>query len=111
MFLVDDDPSVRKALPRLFRTAGYEVKAFASALEFLDQPQFEGDGCLVLDIQMTKMNGMALQEELTKAGSTLPIVFITGHGDIPMSVRAMKLGATDFLTKPIDQRDLLQAVS
>ncbi|HOE60820.1 MAG TPA: response regulator transcription factor [Kiritimatiellia bacterium] len=110
IFLVDDDPSVRKALPRLLQAAGYEVITFASAQEFLDRPRFDGDGCLVLDVRMTGMDGLALQEELAKDDSPLPIVFITGHGDVPMSVRAMKRGATDFLTKPIDQTDLLQAV-
>ncbi len=110
IFLVDDDPSVRKALARLFRVAGYEVESFDSASAYLHRPRFEGNGCLVLDIQMPGMNGLDLQDVLAKGDSDLPVIFITGYGDVPMSVRAMKRGAVDFLAKPVDQRELLQAV-
>jgi FixJ family two-component response regulator len=110
VFLIDDDPSVRKGLSRLLRIAGYEVESFASAQEFLDRPRFDGCGCLVLDIRMPGLSGLSLQEELAKADYSMPIIFITGHGDIPTSVQAMQKGAVDFLAKPFDKKDLLKAV-
>lgn len=111
VYIVDDDPSVRKGLGRLLKSAGYEVEIFGSAREFLNvDPDFKGPACLLLDMKMPDLNGFDLQQELNKKVYTLPIVFITGHGDIPMSVKAMKTGAVDFLTKPFDEDDLLSAV-
>jgi FixJ family two-component response regulator len=110
VFLVDDDASVRKALTRLLRSAGYDVKAFASAREFLDNAQDEGPACLVLDIRMPGLSGIDLQRELQTANAILPIIFITGHGDIPTSVKAMKAGAVDFLPKPVKDHDLLTGI-
>jgi FixJ family two-component response regulator len=111
VYIVDDDPSVRKGLGRLLKSAGYEVEIFGSAREFLNvNPSCEGPACLVLDMKMPDLNGFDLQQKLKKMGYALPIVFITGHGDIPMSVKAMKTGAVDFLTKPFDEDDLLSAV-
>ena len=111
VFLVDDDASVRKALTRLIKVAGYQVHAFASASEFLDyHPHADGPACLVLDVRMPGLNGLDLQRELHDANVPLPIIFITGHGDIPMSVKAMKAGAVDFLPKPVKDKDLLQAI-
>jgi FixJ family two-component response regulator len=113
VYVVDDDPSVRKALSRLLRSAGLKCEVFASADEFLAHERespAEG-GCLVLDVQMPGLNGMDLQEALSAGEGRLPIIFITGHGDIPLSVRAMKKGAVDFLTKPFDDKDLLSAIA
>jgi FixJ family two-component response regulator len=110
VFVIDDDASVRKSLSRLLRSAGYTTETFASAEEFLDREHFNGIGCLLLDVQMPGLSGMDLQKELNKADYHMPIIFITGHGDIPMSVEAMKKGAVDFLTKPFDDKELLQAV-
>ena len=111
VFVVDDEPSVRKGLGRLLKSAGYAVESFASAREFLDRLQHgETAGCVVLDVQMPGLSGLELQRELKAFGPPLSIIFITGHGDIPMSVRAMKDGATDFLAKPIHDQDLLVAV-
>ena len=111
VYIVDDDPSVRKGLGRLLKSAGYEVEIFGSAREFLNvDPICEGPSCLVLDMKMPDLNGFDLQQELKQKNYALPIVFITGHGDIPMSVKAMKTGAVDFLTKPFDEDDLLNAV-
>jgi FixJ family two-component response regulator len=110
VFLVDDDPSVRKALTRLLKSAGYEVEAFASAHDFLDHPCGDGDACLVLDIRMPGLSGIDLQRQLNNTKSLLPVIFITGHGDIPTSVNAMKAGAADFLPKPFKDKDLLRAV-
>ena len=111
VFLVDDDPSVRRALARLLRSAGYAVQAFASAREFLER-RLDGDApaCLVLDVRLPGLNGLDLQQALQDEKAALPIVFITGHGDIPMSVKAMKAGAVDFLAKPIKDKDLLKAI-
>lgn len=111
-YIVDDDPSVTKALLRIFHSAGIEAAAFASAAAFLDAPDavVDGGGCIVLDVSMPDMDGLALQEALVARGRALPIVFLTAHGDIPMSVRAIKAGAIDFLTKPVDQDRLLKAV-
>jgi len=110
IFLVDDDAGVRKALARLLRSAGHTVEAFASAREFLARERYEGPGCLVLDLRMPDMTGLELQDALERTGHTIPVVFISGHGDIPASVKAMKAGATDFLTKPVHKRDLLTAI-
>jgi len=111
VFLIDDDPSVRRALARLIRSAGYQVETFGSARDFLDR-EAEGSGtaCLVLDIRMPGLSGLDLQRELLAANATLPIIFITGHGDVPMSVKAMKAGAVDFLPKPVHEKDLLLAI-
>ncbi len=110
VFIIDDDASVRKSLSRLLRSAGYTAETFASAEEFLGREHFNGIGCLLLDVQMPGLSGMDLQKELNKADYHMPIIFITGHGDIPMSVEAMKKGAVDFLTKPFDDKELLQTV-
>src|ERR1035438_6084953 len=110
VFIVDDDPSVRRSTERLIRSAGLKVQTFASAREFLASPRPEGPACLVLDVRMPGLSGMDLQHELTQSKNPLPIIFITGHGDIPMSVRAMKAGAVEFLTKPFRSRGLLDAV-
>jgi len=110
VYVVDDDLSVRRSSERLIRSAGYEVKTFSSANEFLMHPQLEGPACLVLDVRMPGFSGMDLQRNLIKSGIHIPIIFITGHGDIPMSVRAMKAGAVEFLTKPFRGRSLLEAI-
>jgi len=111
VYIVDDDPSVRKSLGRLLKSTGYEVELFESANEFLHtDPICDGPSCLVLDMKMPELSGFELQEELNRKGYSLPIVFVTGHGDIPMGVMAMKYGAVDFLTKPFDETDLLNAV-
>ena len=111
IYIVDDDPSIRKSLGRLLKSTGYEVELFGSAREFLQADTIcEGPSCLVLDMKMPELSGFELQEELNKKGYSLPIVFVTGHGDIPMGVKAMKNGAVDFLTKPFDETDLLIAV-
>jgi FixJ family two-component response regulator len=111
VFLVDDDPSVRRALTRLIRSAGYQVKPFGSAREFLNSDwRGKGVACLVLDVYMPGLNGMELQRELQTANAILPIIFITGRGDIPMSVQAMKAGAVDFLPKPVKDSELLRAI-
>jgi FixJ family two-component response regulator len=110
IFVVDDDASVRTSLVRLLTAAGYTVEAFASAREFLAAERPPGPGCLVLDVGMPGFSGLDLQRALASADHRLSIVFITGHGDIRMSVRAMKDGAVDFLTKPFEERDLLDAI-
>jgi FixJ family two-component response regulator len=110
VFVVDDDPSVRKSLTRLIGAAGHAVEAFASAREFLAREPHPGPCCLVLDVRMPGLTGLDLQEALASAGRRMSIVFVTGHGNISMSVRAMKGGAVDFLTKPPDVQDLLAAV-
>ncbi len=111
VFVIDDDPSVRKSLSRLLRAAGHSVETFSSAEEFLGREYFDGIGCIILDVQMPGLSGMDLQAELSKAEYGMPIVFITGHGDIPMSVEAMKKGAVHFLSKPFDDSELLRAMS
>jgi FixJ family two-component response regulator len=111
VFVVDDDPSIRESLSLLFSSVGYGVKAFASAKEFLEsENSTQGSTCLVLDVQMPGLSGLDLQKELTSRNYAIPIIFITGHGDIPMSVQAMKKGAVDFLSKPFDDSQLLDAV-
>jgi len=111
IYVVDDDPSVRSALGRLLRSVGHDVKTFPSALDFLEFPRTERPGCLVLDIKMPKLGGLQLQERLAETGFSLPIIFITGHGTVPASVKAMKAGAMDFLQKPFQDGELLEAVS
>lgn len=111
VYLVDDEPSVLRAVGRLLRSAGLEVRAFDSPSEFLDLYNPEAPGCVVLDVSMPQLNGLDLQRLLSERGSMLPIVFLTGRGDIPASVRAMKQGAADFLTKPVDGGQLIAAVT
>jgi FixJ family two-component response regulator len=111
IYLVDDDASVRRALTRLIRSSGYQVESFASAREFLEKGLLrDGPACLVLDIRMPGLSGIDLQGELLKTETILPIVFITGRGDIPTSVKAMKAGAVDFLPKPVKDKELLMAI-
>jgi FixJ family two-component response regulator len=110
VFIVDDDPSVLKALARLIGAAGYRVRTYDRASAFLDSRLPRGPKCLVLDLQMPGLSGLELQRELATRGLTLPVIFLTGHGDIPASVEAMKAGAEDFLTKPVRGAALLEAV-
>src|SRR5262252_6232094 len=110
VFVVDDDASIRDSLKDLIRSAGLNVETFASAQEFLVKPRPHAASCLVLDVNLPGLSGLDLQQQLAKLGVQIPIIFITGHGDIPMSVRAMKAGAIEFLTKPFCDEDLLNAV-
>jgi FixJ family two-component response regulator len=110
VFIVDDDEPVRKAVSRLLRSAGIAVAVFASPREFLAQYDPASPGCLVLDITMPEVDGLQLQATLGEKGSILPIIFLTGHGDVSKSVQAMKRGAFDFLSKPVKDKDLLTAV-
>src|SRR5437667_2089983 len=110
VYVVDDDASVREALGRLIRSAGLEVETFASAQEFLACSRADVPSCLVLDVQLPGLSGLDLQHELAKADVQIPIIFITGHGDIPTSVRAIKAGALEFLAKPVNREDLLRAI-
>jgi FixJ family two-component response regulator len=110
VFIIDDDASLRDALKRTFRSVGLEAQAFGSATEFLNGSRPDVPSCLVLDVRLPGLGGLDFQAELAKAGIAIPIIFITGHGDIPMTVKAMKAGAVEFLTKPIRDQDLLDAV-
>jgi FixJ family two-component response regulator len=110
VYVIDDDPSLREALSSLIRSAGWRVELFASGTEYLRHNPGDGPACLVLDIRLPGASGMELQSRLAEAGNEIPIIFITGHGDIPMSVRAMKAGAIEFLTKPFRDQDLLDAI-
>ena len=110
VFVVDDDLSMREALSSLLRSVGLAVETFASAREFLIYSRPDCAACLVLDVRMPGLSGLDLQQELGKAGVELPVIFITGHGDIPMAVRAMKAGAVEFLSKPFRDEDLLDAI-
>jgi FixJ family two-component response regulator len=110
VFLLDDEPGMLKALTRLLKAEGFRVQAFTSAKTFLESYHPEVLGCLVLDVAMPELNGLELQQRLTQSGLLVPIVFLTGHGDIPMSVQAIKAGAVDFLTKPVKDADLVRAV-
>jgi FixJ family two-component response regulator len=110
VYVVDDEPAVRKALWRLLRSAGIEVEAFGSAEDFLGALEAEPAGCAILDVAMPGLDGLSLQAALASRGIDLPVLFLTGRGDIPMSVRAMKSGASDFLTKPVDGKALVAAV-
>jgi FixJ family two-component response regulator len=111
VYVVDDDASVREALRNLFRSVGLRVEVFGSASEFLQSRLPDVAGCLILDIRLPRLSGLDFQVELAKAGIRIPIIFMTGHGDIPMTVRAMKAGAVDFLTKPFRDQDMLDAVT
>jgi len=108
--IIDDDALFRSAIARLLRASGYDVKLHESAQEFLQSPCFDSPSCLLLDIEMPGLSGVDLQSRLAETNSTVPIVFLTGHGNIPASVRAIRAGAEDFLTKPVAKDDLLAAV-
>ena len=110
VFVVDDDASIRDALCRLMRSVDLHVQAFSSAQQFLSHPVPETPACLVLDVRLPDFSGLELQQKLNQANNRIPVIFITGHGDIPMTVRAMKAGAVEFLTKPFRDQDLLDAV-
>ena len=110
VFVVDDEPAVCLSLKRLVKSVGLEAQTFASAQEFLRAKRPDGPGCLVLDVRLPGLSGLDLQQELLDAKVDLPIIFITGHGDIPMSVRAIKAGAVEFLTKPFRDQDLVDAI-
>ena len=110
VLVVDDDHSVRQALKSLIRSVGLRVELFASAQEFLAAERPDAPSCLVLDVRLPGISGLECQRQLTLSGADLPVIFITGHGDIPMSVRAMKAGAVEFLTKPFRDQDLLEAI-
>jgi len=110
VFVIDDDESIREALHSLIRSVGLRVATFPSAHEFLQSDRPDVPACLILDVRMPGLSGLDLQRDLTEANIHIPIIFITGHGDIPMSVRAMKAGAVEFLTKPFRDQDLLDAI-
>ena len=110
VFVVDDNEEIREATRSLFASVGLQVRTFASAQEFLRSKRADGPACLVLDVRLPGVSGLDLQRELAAAGTPIPIVFITGHGDIPMSVHAMKAGAVEFLTKPFRDQELLDAI-
>jgi len=110
VFLLDDELEMLKALTRLLKAEGYTVRAFTSAKAFLESYEPQALGCLILDVAMPEIDGMELQQRLTRSGALLPIVFLSGHGDIPMSVQAIKAGAEDFLSKPVNDVELLRAV-
>jgi len=111
VFVVDDDPSMREALQDLVASIGLEARVFASAQEFLQARRPDAPGCLVLDVRLPGMSGLTFQQELANAGIDLPVIFITGHGDVPMSVRAIKAGAVEFLMKPFRDQELLDAIN
>jgi FixJ family two-component response regulator len=111
VFVIDDDPSVRRALERQLRTAGFQVETFESAQDYVARAPRAAIGCIVTDVRMPGMSGLDLQDSLAQAGGALPMVFITGHGDIPTTVRAMKGGAVNFLPKPFAEREILAAVA
>ncbi len=111
IFIVDDDPSVCESTRLMLEGVGFDVKTFASAHDFLNAKLQEGPGCLILDVRMPGISGLDLQENLVSAKTVLPVIFITGHGTVPMSVRAMKAGAVDFLQKPFEEQDLLDAIN
>jgi FixJ family two-component response regulator len=110
VFVVDEDASVRKSLGRLLRSVGLQVASFATAHEFLQRPPHDGPNCLVADVQMPGLDGLALQEALAATSNPIPIIFIAGYSDISTSVKAMKAGAVDFLSKPLNKQDLLDAI-
>ncbi len=110
VFIVDDDPLVRDALKSLIKSVGLNVHTFSSAREFLDHDYPDEPCCLVLDVRMPLLSGLDLQDELAKRDLTIPVIFITGHGTVPLSVRAMKAGAMDFIQKPFEDQDLLDAI-
>ncbi|WP_371195961.1 response regulator transcription factor [Glaciecola sp. SC05] len=111
VYVVDDDEGIREGLSLLLETTGQASKVFSSALEFLEDYDNNLTGCLILDIRMPRMTGLDLQKKLKSLGSTLPIIFITGHGDIPMAVEAMRQGAVDFIRKPFREQDLLDSIN
>ena len=110
VIVIDDDASVRESLSRLFRSVGFQVRAYATTPEFLQSPLPDSPSCLVLDVRLQGASGLDFQTELANANIHIPIIFMTGHGDIPMTVRAMKAGAVEFLTKPFRDQDMLDAV-
>jgi FixJ family two-component response regulator len=110
VFVVDDDPSVLRSLSRMFQLEGYAVESFAHPRQMLERPPGRRPGCAVLDLRMPELNGLELQQELRRAGWKQPILFLSGHGDVPMAVKAMKAGAVDFLSKPVGTAELLEAV-
>lgn len=110
VYLLDDEPEMVKALTRLLRAKGFAVRGFTSVRAFLEGGPLQDTACLVLDVAMPELNGLELQQRLTHQGILIPVIFLTGHGDIPMSVRAMKAGALDFLTKPVEAAKLVKAV-
>lgn len=109
--IVDDDPGMRAALEDLLASIGYEVESFANTSDLLTSAELERATCLILDVRLPGVNGLDFQERLTRAGHDLPVILVTGHGDVPMSVRGMKAGAIDFIEKPFREQDLLDAVS
>lgn len=111
VYVVDDDQAIRDGLDSLLRSVGYKVHLYTSAADFLQSGKTKEAGCLVLDVRLPGMNGLDFQQHLAEGGSSMPIIFMTGHGDIPMSVRGMKNGAIDFLPKPFREQDMLDAVS
>jgi len=110
VFVVDDDDQMRAAMQRLLKSVGLRAEAFASPLEFLRRKLPDGPSCLILDVRLPGMSGLDVQRKLTETGLQIPVIFITGHGDIPMTVKAMKSGAVEFLTKPFRDQDLLDAI-
>jgi FixJ family two-component response regulator len=110
VFIVDDDPSVRRSTERLVRSSGLKAQTFESARQFMEHARIDGPSCLVLDVHLPDLSGLDLQRELARSGVEIPIIFLTGRGSIPMSVRAMKEGAVEFLTKPARSRDMLAAI-
>jgi len=110
VFVVEDDASVRRSTERMIRMGGFNVRAFESARDFLSSQRPDGPACLVLDVRLPGLSGLDLQRELSHSGKQIPIIFMTGHGNIPMTVRAMKAGAVEFLTKPVKPRVLLEAI-
>jgi len=111
VYIVDDDPALREALDSLLRSVGLQVVGYASAVEFQQRAALAAPACLLLDVRLQGMSGLDVQAELVRSGVDMPVILMTGHGDIPMSVRAMKAGAVDFLTKPFREQDLLDAVA
>jgi FixJ family two-component response regulator len=110
VFIIDDDANVRASIAGLLKSVGLRSETFGTAQEFLSKTRSDGPSCLVLDVRLPGMNGLEVQRELTEKGVPIPIIFITGHGDIPMTVRAMKSGAVEFLTKPFNDQELLDAI-
>lgn len=110
VFIIDDDPSVRKAISRLVNASGMATEEFESARDFLSSNRLEGPGCIILDVQMPEMTGPELQEELSRREYIMPVIFLSAHGDVPITAKAMKKGAIDFLTKPVDANELIEAV-
>jgi FixJ family two-component response regulator len=111
VFVIDDDPSVLKALDRLLRANGFPVEAYTSPSAFLERPLYQGPACLLLDLRMPELSGLDVQQALTRKGTAMSVVFLSGQGDVPSTARAMKEGAVDFLVKPVDELQLLDAVA